>query len=894
MTDTPKNKTSLLDASTRIALAAYLHDLGKLAERARLEIPDEQLDIHVQLYCPRHDQNGRQWYSHKHAAYTALAFGTIENHLPALKGTDFFPFASCNTCEADDSLVNAAAKHHKPENFLQWIIATADRVASGFERDSFEKYNQSEDKTDTGRNHYQARQLNLLESIRLQDAKTPASAADLEYRQPLLPLTPENLFPQPRKQAEGSDDTRAQQEYRAIWDAFLKALEIIPSSHRHNLPLWLDHFDSLWRIYTHAIPSATAFGVKPDVSLYDHSRTTAALAAALWRYHHENGHDPVAAAAGMKGCGDWHEEKLLLIQGDFFGIQNFIFAGDSDATQKNAARLLRGRSLYVSLLAETAALKVLDALQLPATSQILNAAGKFLIVAPNTTATTAALQKIQKEIDGWFLQHTYGQSGLGMAWATASCQQFVARQKQGGFRDLMKTLFTTLEHAKYQSFNLLGDTPPSPVFTSYLEQVGEAGGLCQYTGWGPGSIEEDGQRLSPLASDQIHIGRLVAGKRERLAITRQPLSGGSNTLRLPVFGYYLHFTDSEEASGRFGNEARTGNLRRLIDFSLADAQNPSAWHGYARRNINGYVPLFDLEDQYADWRYKGIGEDDSREPGTLKTLNHLACENRRLRRGDNDNEQAVGIQALGILKGDVDNLGAIFQKGLEDPTFARMAGLSRQMDSFFSSYLPWLCQQKYPDTYTVFAGGDDFFLIGPWYSLTELAQELNTQFQRYAADNPALHFSAGIALAKPGQPIHQLSRMAEEALAKAKQHPGKNAVHLLGETLSWQKLAELSQASETLQKLADEMKLSTGFIYSLLGLSELASDKKNPEHALWRSRLNYRAWRHLQRRNLREHLGGEPRAAHVCLMQALGANGIEKHGSHYRVAVTTHLYLNRH
>jgi CRISPR-associated protein Csm1 len=89
---------------------------------------------------------------------------------------------------ADDSLINASARHHRPETFLQWIIATADRVASGFEREEFEKYNEAEDKTETGLNHYQARQLSLLEQIKvLKEGEKPEeiSSAELKYRLPL-------------------------------------------------------------------------------------------------------------------------------------------------------------------------------------------------------------------------------------------------------------------------------------------------------------------------------------------------------------------------------------------------------------------------------------------------------------------------------------------------------------------------------------------------------------------------------------------------------------------------------------------------------------------------------------------------------------------------------------
>lgn len=42
----------LMGPSSRIALAAYLHDLGKFAERARVFHDDPNLDTHLQLYCP--------------------------------------------------------------------------------------------------------------------------------------------------------------------------------------------------------------------------------------------------------------------------------------------------------------------------------------------------------------------------------------------------------------------------------------------------------------------------------------------------------------------------------------------------------------------------------------------------------------------------------------------------------------------------------------------------------------------------------------------------------------------------------------------------------------------------------------------------------------------------
>jgi len=876
-----------------MALAAYLHDLGKFAERARIPLGKENLEFAKQQYCPRktHGQGANNYhYTHIHAAYTALAFDLVEKDLPALRATDLSPFGGSLSPDVADSLVNAAARHHTPDTFLQWIIATADRVASGFERDAFERYNHSDDLTDTGLNHYQARQLSLLEGIRLA-GRHPTSSAEFITRQPLRPLSPEGLFPALRQDCEGNDNGRAQQEYALLWEQFMRAIGDIPASHRHNLPIWLDHFDSAWQTFTHAIPSATVKGTRPDVSLYDHSHTAAALATALWRYHHDRQDDLELARTGMASRGDWDDKKFLLIQGDFFGVQSFIFSSGSD-TRKRAAKLLRGRSLYVSLITECAALRVLEALDLPGTSQVTNAAGKFLIVAPNTPETCEALIRVQQEFDEWFLSHSYGQSGLGLAWVPASCNQFVQREGQSGFRALMKTLFAALDRNKYRAFDLCGAKQPAPVFVDYLSKVSEAGDICAITGWGPGSVHQDGMKLSPLAADQVRLGDLIAaGKRERLAITREPLAGESSKLHLPLFGYHLYLTGGEEVAGKFGPQAKSGNLRRLFDFSLPEDANSPLWNGYSRRAINGYVPVFTHEDSYALSRYTRRDEQSEPTVGAIKEFGHIACENRRP--GSSDTHW-IGVEGLGILKGDVDDLGAIFQKGLESPTFAKMAALSRQMNAFFSTYLPWLCKSHYPNTYTVFAGGDDFFLIGPWHSLMQLAATLRKEFTRYVGGNPELHFSAGLVVTKPGMPVPQLSRLAEEALeaAKGRSETGavvKDGIHSFDHTLSWPVFDQLAQACETLEKLRGDAKLSTGFVYGLLKLSEMAEDRENPASALWRSQLNYRTWRHLERTFAKEQRS----SLHQKLMKAIGHDGIQAHGGAYRVALTTHLYLNR-
>jgi CRISPR-associated protein Csm1 len=280
-------------ASCRMALAAFLHDLGKFAERARLsEARNKDSEgntrqaINELLYCP--EFAGRR--THIHAAYTAIGMDLLEEHLPELVGEHMAPFAPWRERNADDSIINAAAKHHRPDTFLQWIIATADRLASGFERETFDKYNAAADDDTRKLNHYTTRQWTLLEGINL-SSPGEESKGHPRFRYPLKPLSPKNIFPVPASGCEQESNKTAQAQYRALWEAFKQKLEVIPPSHRSSFPLWLDHFDSLWLTFTHAIPSATVGKVRPDVSLYDHSKTTAAMAVALWRYHADLDHD---------------------------------------------------------------------------------------------------------------------------------------------------------------------------------------------------------------------------------------------------------------------------------------------------------------------------------------------------------------------------------------------------------------------------------------------------------------------------------------------------------------------------------------------------------------------------------------------------------------------------
>lgn len=901
---------TLIKETTRIAFSALIHDLGKLTERAKTDYSEQAIKTAQQIYCPVKNNNGYSYPTHKHAAYTALSLDEISNDLPILKGEDFAPFANSRERDADDSLINASAKHHKPDTLLQWIIAKADRIASGFEREEFDRYNQADEKTETGKNHYQARLLSIFELIDLEQNK-PLSSNNLKYRIPLKPLTVASQFPKPREQCEPGDDKTAQSEYQQLWSQFKQALKTIPKTNQQHLTLWLDHFDTLYLQTCHAIPSATAFGARPDVSLYDHSKAVTALATALWRYLHETDQEQVAYQAYKnKDIKFDQTQSYTLIQGDFFGIQNFIFNDDEAGnSQKHAARLLRGRSFLISLLTELAAIKILDTLELPSTSQIINAAGKFMILAPNTENTHQKLTQIQNELDQWFLQHTYGQSGIGLVSVNASNADFINKtdNKESGFEQLMKRLFEQLESAKYQRYNLTQTEQPS-VFTDYLDQVRQAGGVCEINGRYPANGKDKESNISLITQDQIQLGKRLANpENTHLVIYKKPPH--ASELKLEIFGYHIRLIDQETAQQISQSQAELNDITRIFDIKLPSTdENAIQFHGFAKRFINAYVPLFGEQDQhYKQEKYAKLDEEEQLwSNGDLKTLHHLAAEDRQ----PQSNDQWIGISALHTLKGDVDNLGLIFQKGLthqaDQPaatrrmTFAKMASLSRQLNQFFTLYLPWLCKTRYPNTYTVFAGGDDFFLIGPWRNQIKLAKTLRHEFEAFCAHNPQLSFSAGLALTKAKLPIRQMAVFAENALEHAKSHVDpsnqslKNAINLFNHTFSWSQLNQILQTYEQLLDIQFDQNqmLSTGYIYSLIELCNMAEQAQttgtiitNPHIFTWRSKLVYRTQRLIRDKQANNTLAEQ-------LISVIG-QGINQNPQAFKAVVNLYLYTHR-
>lgn len=868
------------DITTLImAIAGFLHDTGKIADIDIMPLPAGYRESNAPLYQPVYRGN----YSHEHALLTA---GFIEAY------GDRLPSQLTGWSQGPDSFVNLCGMHHKPETALQWIIAIADRLSAGFDRHSLEEEgNESIDP----RRYRDTRLRPVLEELRLDRESDKAEPWTRRYHYPLKPLTAQSIFPL----ASDADHTRrgedSRESYRQLFSDFVKELPDL--YHRQeNLALWFEHFDTLFMKYTANVPSARAGDVVPDVSLYDHARTTAALAAALYLYHRDT--DTLQEDAIKKT----DEDKFLLVTGDFYGIQEFILRGYGQ-TKTLRSKLLRGRSFTVSLFCELGADLVCRKLGLPFSSIILNAAGKFTIVAPNTPLSSMGVAEAENEINEWLLALSYGENSLGVSYKQLKPTDFTKER----FRDAWEATKSSAEVKKYQRFDL---NRHAGAVESYLRSFNNelAHPLCPLCGKRPSDRHvEQSELLGHVTSacrpcrDQVFLGtKLVRKARLAVVTTDADLKDPHNRLMEPIFGrYQLTFP-----TGRLNDLAKQNYLLRYWNLSLNEDGGISS--GISAKLINGYVPTYTDDDQYDDRILAGEKSDERKmelidgiAPGLPKTLEHIAC---KALNPSSDGGSPQGVAALGILKADIDHLGALMSYGLPKTSFtiSRLATVSRQLDFFFSLHLPHFLATTpmYNDMYTVFAGGDDLFLIGPWNRIMNLVRDLRRDFARYVCHNTHVHFSAGIALSKAHTPLEQMAIEAEAALEASKSE--RNRLTIFGETMTYDDYDELISIRDVMMGWLEDEWINNAMLYRLNTLIDMAALErkligsvkpfalKELECTKWRSYLAYSA-----DRNLAKGLTGDDRGRTSRSMAESIASWLERFGGKMNVPLWEILYNRR-
>lgn len=754
-----------------MAVAALLHDIGKLRQRAGAPL-DERTRALEATCCP---SGAHGEATHQHVLHTHQFLTDIAEALPD---------------EVDrETAAGIAARHHRPHTPEDRILQRADRMSAGADRTPREYEAQ-------GR-YWSVALRSVFDKVREPGQET---SPDHVTTHGLKVLSADAAYP------EEGDRPLTREDYKRLWESFeeearaLKGLK--PEAFVEGLlAILLRH---CW-----CVPASTID--EPDVSLYDHALTTTALACAL------------QAGGETRLAG---QPALALVGGDVSGIQDYIFDLRQERV-KGGARLLRARSFEIQLLSEATARHLLDAAGLPITQRILDAGGRFVLLLPNEPAILRAVEEAAVRVEGWCFERYQGQLAMVVTRPVAADEkQFDRGELPATWRRLEAASRAAKQRKHQRWLRAGGDWSPDRAVLSADYDAFRDGNGCRACGVRP-ALDDDENGLCRGCGRLARVGRVLPHA-ARLVWCRGRAAGGG--------GAALDF---------FGDALSVSCLRPqdpdprdpFLTQGLGDAWRP----GQGLRQAVHFLP------RKAD--------------GEPKTFEDLSAEGYWFIRGERR-----GVSHLAMLKMDVDGMGAVFREGLgDDWSISRLATMSRMLDTFFSRGLHRILEAGFPSSYTVFAGGDDLCIVGPWQATFRLAPAVRAEFRRFTGGNPALHLSAGLALAASGLPVPAMAAQAEEALARAKGE-GKNRVHVYGTTVPWDEWARVEDWIAFLDKGLQQREenprrgLSRGLIRSLFwfrGRALAEEGRVRLADAPWRAQLRYQLARNVAAtddRPLRERL----------------------------------------
>lgn len=594
-----------------------------------------------------------------------------------------------------------------------------------------------------------------------------------------LSLKKTDLFPVPNL-----PETSLRGEYKQLWDSFVNEVKDIPTSSIHS---YLNTIYSLLQKYTWCVPSAT-YKDEPDISLFDHSKTTAAIAVCL--YHCERLH--VSS-----------ESKFLIVAGDISGIQNFIYRITKAQGVKGISKMLRGRSFYLLLLQDVIARHIIEQASLFNTNILYCGGGRFELLLPNTGESNRILNSIRVNVNKW-LFNMYG-GELGLVLESVEANQNTLKD----YGKLLLRLNDNLAIAKKRKF--LSSFTDSAF---WVEETPGRNVIKVCTACGISAVTND----DPCELCNLH--KEIGGKLPDTSYLIFVNKALGNIEGLPVpfgeFGTVCLLENDNLITEKLLKSEKILAIEKIN--KLDDLQTGFRFIGNTAPVANA---SFSIDDDQTD-------EDKQVKKGNVLSFEIIA-------------DASIGDKRLGILKMDVDHLGLIFTLGLEEDqnskrkSISRIAALSRSMDMFFGGYLNKICDEIFEQWkneskwehrdkvkqifYTVYSGGDDLLIVGPWSEMPKLAKAIHDEFKEYTCNNPDINISAGIFLCKPKYPISLAAKAADEELEQSKKD--RERVSLFGDVVEWDGSNEmcfkkLLDFGEELYCYVDNDKLPRGFVHGLL------------------------------------------------------------------------------
>ena len=450
--------------------------------------------------------------------------------------------------------------------------------------------------------------------------------------------------------------------------------------------------------------------------------------------------------------------------------------------EKGALKGLRARSFYLEIMMEHIVDELLDRLSLSRANLIYTGGGHCYMLLPNTEHVHVVLEQYEKEINSWMLSTFDTALFVACGYAAASANA-LRNEPQGSYSALYLTISKIISQKKFHRYDAEQ--------IRYLNQRKHEGEReCKVC-----------RRIAHLTDEKCPICNAL-----------EKMSG--NIL------YNKYFTVICEKE----KDALPLPGKRYL---VADTEKSLL----SRMEQDTYIRCYTKNQIYTGKHVTTklwVGD-----YTTGETFGELAKKSR-------------GVEKIGILRADVDNLGTTFVYGFQRAdgdqryvTLSRTAALSRQLSLFFKCYINQIfrCGKKNAfaeegerEAVIVYSGGDDVFLAGAWNDVIAAFIDLKQALEKFTQGT--LTISGGIGVYSPQYPLNVMAKEVERLEEVSKHLEGKNAITIFEEShrYPWKEFlqnvaAEKLDVLDTYFKQTEEHGMA--FLYHLMELLRNEEEKIN-------------------------------------------------------------------
>lgn len=632
----------------------------------------------------------------------------------------------------------------------------------------------------------------LLQEIGLEKKKEDCSRFVYDF-EPLF-FSEEVIFPKEAGKLSGNPEDGMKE----LWLKFYKDLSFVLKNGNYGPVRTFSLLSSFLFRYCWCLPAVLpiegSLYYSTKVSLYEFLRLYTVLLLSLFSPHNIKGLLTLFQVDSRKALS---ELRLFHLKGDISGIQNFLISTMNIA---GTARRLRGKSFFLSLLDRLTSRYLLHRLGYPEMHAIFSSGGHFEVLIGYEEHLQEEVEGLRYELEKYLLSTFCGELGLVLTGHSYTLSELFER----GYAEVISSILYRVGEAKKKKFLAYLESSSEERIREELNLDlirGEAQRLCPACG--KFLMVEGKEATCRWCSAFFEMGRVLP-EAKFLVIIPDGLSEEAKLMGLSVLLGGAVFDLG--VLGVVGLLREPLPLSKLEDGIRVIRLNDTRIIDKGQVVADGFMAV----EQHIPF-YRG-----SQDVSAPRTFEELA----RSARGDDK---------LAYVKGDLDNLGHILQSGTRKLSlWLAVSALSSHLDLFFSGYLRHLLNTStYREhIYTIYAGGDDFLLVGAWNEALRFLRLLREKFYLYTGKNEALHFSAGVVLTRADYPVRLALEAVQEALESAKQK--KPSVDVFGDTISWKSFSLLfSSSTEEIYRLLEQEVLERSFMYKLYQLTKQHIEYKN-------------------------------------------------------------------